>query len=210
MNVNVIRTNNDGVGTAGCTYDDGNNIATGLAHKGHVVKLLDPAKGFNESISSTERVAIATQPEKHNGLLQDFAARHPGIGWRPSWGNIHLLEDILDEGNIFVVHVCIEKAYRVTGSMSLSDSAREINAYRPDTLIVVTDPSGAAACHYDRVVKVLSHRIRNPNNTDGLGAAFFGAFLGELLNTRRLVESLEAGHRAAAVATQGIAIKAVQ
>ena len=108
----------------------------------------------------------------------------------------------MKSANVKFLHLCMEKAYALTGLMSLSDSALAINAWSPEKLLVVSDPSGAAACRFGEITKVYSIRFPGAELTDGKGPAFFGSFLGEYLNSGSLPLSLAAGHRfAAAMAT---------
>jgi hypothetical protein len=205
MNLNVIG-NHDGLGAAGSKYDEGKLIAQALVRLGHVPQLFDPVYGFNGAITNGDRVLIATQPEKHNGLLQDFVAQHPQVemAWRLGWAQTDLFEDILDEGNVRAVHMCLEKAYRLTGLMSRPDSALALNACRPETLIVVSDRGGASACRDGRVVTVLSQPVDKPQQYDGMGAAFFAGVLGKLFNGGTLPISLAVGHHFGAAVAMGL------
>lgn len=202
MKVEVVR-NHDGMSPCGSKYDEGRIIQEGLQNFGHVVSLENPASGFiGNPVKHSDHIVITTQPEKHNRLLEDFLLRHPAapIAWRPGHSQLALVEKLMPK--VRVVHLCTEKAYSLTGLLSLSDAAQVIGNWNPYALVVVSDPTGASVCQYGRITKVYAFKFAHASEPDGRGPAFFGAFLGEWLNSGNIALSIAAGHRyGAAMAT---------
>lgn len=201
----VIR-NHDGKGACGCAYDEGAIMEHALQRKGHRTTLLDPDVGLNGAVGGRDRVVLSTQAERYNALVWNFFDTHPAtpIAWRPGWKQLPEVELTLrNTPNLEVVHLCMAKAVRLTTIHSLPDAALVINAWAPRTLVIVTDPSGAAACRQGHVTHVLSHRLREPKNLDGNGAAFFGGFLGELFKGTSLPVALWWGHYFGAAMASG-------
>jgi hypothetical protein len=194
--VYIIR-NHNGIGSGGSHYDEGSIIQKTLARLGHPAQVVNPEIGFNGLRSKAgEQVVVATQPVRNNSLLEEFVVNHPlaPIAWRPGWAQLVLVKALLSKGNFRVIHLCLEKARCLTGRTSLSDSAQAINESCPETLVVVSDPAGAAACQHGQVIEVVSHRVECVCNQDGRGAAFFGGFLGEFFGSGNLPTSLASGH----------------
>jgi len=148
---------------------------------------------------------VATQPKNNNHMVKDFVLSHrtASIAWRPGHGQTPIVKELIASPNMKFVQLCIEKAYALTGLMSLSDSAEAIGAFNPYALVVVSDPSGASACQYGLVTKLYSVRFAEVCVNDGNGAAFCGGFLGEWLRSGKLPLSLAAGHRHGAAMASG-------
>lgn len=198
--------NHNGIGPCGSRYDEGSIIQKTLLGLGLTAQLVNPEIGFNTpAVRAGDRVVVATQPACHNAVLEEFVTMHrcAAMVWRPGWAQLGLVKGLLAKGGIGVIHLCLEKASRLTGRSSLADSAQLVNESCPRAVVIVSNASGAAACQYCRVTRVDSNCAHSASPHDGKGAAFLGAFLVEFFRSGDLPLSLTLGHDLASAAAAG-------
>lgn len=189
-------------------YEEGAFLVDAFARFGLTAELLAPEMGLHEAAArGDEWQVVCTQARHFHGELQTWLGANPRarVVWRPSASQKDILIDVLEDRPFELVHVALDKVADVVDARGASRAAQLLAGSSPGTLVLVTSPTEAVACRWERTVRAGAFELpaRCLTGQAGRGPAFLAAFLATYWQTGKAGLGLINGHANAAAVALG-------